>query len=50
VTPDGLILREVTRGLDPDAVQAKTEVRLRVANDCCEMEVPDSVNGMSLLA
>jgi 3-oxoacid CoA-transferase subunit B len=48
VTPDGLILREVARGLDPDAVQAKTEVRLRVANDCCEMEVPDSINGMKL--
>ncbi len=49
VTPDGLILREVARGLDPDAVQAKTEARLRVAKDCCEMELPDSINGMALM-
>jgi 3-oxoacid CoA-transferase subunit B len=48
VTPDGLILREVAPGLDPDAIQAKTEARFRVANDCCEMEVPERINGMTL--
>lgn len=49
VTPDGLILREVAPGLDSDAVQAKTEVRLRIANDCCAMKMPDSINGMVLM-
>jgi 3-oxoacid CoA-transferase subunit B len=50
VTPDGLILREVAPGLNADAVQAKTEVRLRVANDCCAMELPESINGMALMS
>lgn len=50
VTQDGLILREVARGLAPDGVQAKTEARMRVANDCCEMDIPDSINGMELMA
>ena len=40
VTPDGLVLREFAPGLDPAAVQAKTEAPLRVAPDCREMNLP----------
>ena len=40
VTPEGLVLREFAPGLDPKAVQAKTETPLRVAADCKEMNVP----------
>lgn len=40
VTPEGLVLREVAPGLDPAAVQAKTEAPLRVAPDCREMQMP----------
>jgi len=40
VTPEGLVLREFAPGLDPKAVQAKTEAPLRVAADCKEMNVP----------
>lgn len=40
VTPEGLVLREFAPGLDPAAVQAKTEAPLRVALDCREMKIP----------
>src|ERR1700733_15218860 len=40
VTPEGLVLREFAPGLDPQAVQAKTEAQLRVAPDCKEMNLP----------
>jgi acyl CoA:acetate/3-ketoacid CoA transferase beta subunit len=40
VTPEGLVLREFAPGLDPQAVQAKTEAQLRVAPDCKEMKLP----------
>jgi len=40
VTPDGLVLRDFAPGLDPAAVQAKTEAPLAVAKDCREMDVP----------
>ena len=40
VTPEGLVLREFAPGLDPAAVQAKTEAPLRIAPDCREMNVP----------
>ncbi len=50
VTPEGLVLREVARGLDPAAVQAKTEAPLRVASDCREMNVPAEFNGIKLSA
>lgn len=40
VTPEGLVLREVAPGLDPAAVQARTEAPLRVAPDCREMQMP----------
>jgi 3-oxoacid CoA-transferase subunit B len=50
VTPDGLVLREVAPGLDPAAVQAKTEARLRVADDCREMNIPAVFNGVQLIA
>lgn len=40
VTPEGLVLREFAPGLDPAAVQAKTEAPLRVAPDCREMKIP----------
>lgn len=49
VTPGGLMLREVARGLDPTAVQAKTGAPLPVANDCREMDVPATRNGVQLI-
>ena len=39
VTPDGLLLREVARGVTPEQVQAHTEARLRIAPDLREMPV-----------
>ncbi len=33
VTPEGLVLREVAPGVTPEAVQAVTEPRLRLALD-----------------
>ena len=48
VTPDGLMLREVARGLEPEAVQAKTGAPLRVADDCREMDVPAAFKGVPL--
>ena len=50
VTPGGLLLREVARGLDPAAVQAKTGVPLRVPDDFREMEIPAAFNGVRLTA
>ena len=49
VTPGGLMLREVARGLDPSAVQAKTGAPLPVANDCREMDIPATRNGVQLI-
>lgn len=48
VTGDGLVLREVARGLDPSAVQARTGAPLRVADDCREMDVPAAIDGIQL--
>jgi 3-oxoacid CoA-transferase subunit B len=48
VTPEGLVLREVARGLDPSAVQAKTGAPLRVTDDWREMNVPAEFNGVQL--
>jgi 3-oxoacid CoA-transferase B subunit len=48
VTPDGLVLREVAKGLSPSAVQAKTGAPLRVADDCREMDIPNKFNGVTL--
>jgi 3-oxoacid CoA-transferase B subunit len=48
VTPEGLVLREVARGLDATAVQAKTGAPLRVADDCREMDVPTAFDGVQL--
>lgn len=48
VTPDGLLLREVARGLEPEAVRARTGAPLRVADDCSEMDVPAAFNGVQL--
>jgi 3-oxoacid CoA-transferase B subunit len=42
VTPDGLVLREFAPGLDPKAVQSRTQAPLRVAADCKEITVPAS--------
>ena len=39
VTPEGLLLREVARGVTPEQVQALTEPRLRIAPDLREMPV-----------
>ncbi len=50
VTPGGLMLREVARGLDPAEVQAKTGAPLPVANDCREMDIPAARNGVQLIA
>jgi 3-oxoacid CoA-transferase B subunit len=49
VEPDGLVLREVARGMDPAAVQAQTGAPLRVAGDCREMDVPAAFNGVQLV-
>ncbi len=48
VAPEGLVLREVARGLDAAAVQARTGAPLRVASDCREMHVPAAYNGVTL--
>jgi 3-oxoacid CoA-transferase B subunit len=48
VIPDGLVLREVAKGLSPSAVQAKTGAPLRVANDCRDMDIPNEFNGVKL--
>jgi 3-oxoacid CoA-transferase subunit B len=48
VMPGGLVLREVARGLDPTTVQAKTGAPLQVANDCREMDIPATCNGVQL--
>lgn len=50
VTPEGLVLREVARGLDPEDVRARTGAPLHVADDCREMDVPDEFNGVRLIA
>ena len=39
VTPDGLLLREVARGVTPEQVQSVTEPRLRIAPNLREMPV-----------
>ena len=49
VAPDGLVLREVARGCDPQAVRARTGAPLRIAEDCREMEIPEEVNGVRLV-
>jgi 3-oxoacid CoA-transferase len=38
VTPEGLVLREVAKGVSAEMVQGVTEARLRVAGDLKEME------------
>jgi 3-oxoacid CoA-transferase B subunit len=48
VTDQGLVLREIAPGLDPDAVQRKTEAPLRTATNCREMDVPATLNGVQL--
>jgi 3-oxoacid CoA-transferase subunit B len=48
VTDQGLVLREIAPGLDPDAVQRGTEAPLRMTNDCREMDVPVALNGVQL--
>lgn len=50
VTADGLVLREVAPGLDPAAVQARTEAPLRVAAECREMDLPATWSGVPLRA
>ncbi len=39
VTPDGLVLRELAPGVSATEVQAKTEAKLKVAEDLREMEI-----------
>jgi 3-oxoadipate CoA-transferase beta subunit len=41
VTPEGLVLREVAPGLDPETVQSHTEAPLQIAADCREMDIPE---------
>jgi len=48
ITPDGLVLREVARGQDAAAVQAKTGAPLKVAKDCREMDIPATINNVRL--
>lgn len=45
---EGLLLRELVRGLEPAAVQARTGAPLRVAADCREKDVPAVLNGVQL--
>jgi 3-oxoacid CoA-transferase B subunit len=49
VEPEGLVLREVARGMEPAAVQAQTGAPLRVAGDCREMDIPPVFNGVQLM-
>ncbi len=49
VEPEGLVLREAARGMDPAAVQAQTGAALRVAGDYREMDVPAAFNGIQLV-
>lgn len=49
VSGDGLVLREVAPGLDPQAVQACTGAPLALADDWREMPVPPAVDGTRLL-
>ena len=39
VTPEGLVLREITGGLTPEDIQSITEPRLIVSPDCQEIEI-----------
>lgn len=48
VTDQGLVLREVAPGLDADVIRKGTEPPLHVANDCREMDVPLTLNGVRL--
>jgi len=48
VTEQGLVLREFAAGLDPAAIQSRTEPLLHLANDCHEMDVPVALNGVQL--
>lgn len=48
VMPGGLVLREVAPGLDAATVQARTGAPLQVANECREMDVPATCNGVRL--
>jgi 3-oxoacid CoA-transferase B subunit len=48
VTPDGLVLREVLPGLNPDEIQKNTEAPLKVAADYREIDVPMTFKGIQL--
>ncbi|MGH8226660.1 MAG: 3-oxoacid CoA-transferase subunit B [Steroidobacteraceae bacterium] len=50
VTPAGLLLREVAPGADAAAVQALTDAPLRIALDCHEMRIPETLAGVPLAA
>jgi 3-oxoacid CoA-transferase B subunit len=49
VTPSGLILHEVAPGLTPSDVEKATAAPLQVADDCRQMDVPPTFNGVELL-
>lgn len=49
VTPEGLVLRELAPGLNASEVLAKTAATMQVAEDCREMDVPATFNGVQLL-
>ena len=48
VTPEGLLLREVAPGLSSSVVENATGAQLRIADDCREMDVPLTFNGVAL--
>lgn len=48
VTSDGLVLMEFAPGLDPAAVQAKTEAPLKIAPGCKEMDIPAAFHAVQL--
>jgi 3-oxoacid CoA-transferase B subunit len=48
VESDGLVLREMLPGLSPDDIQKNTDAPLKVAADCCEIDVPMTFKGIQL--
>jgi 3-oxoacid CoA-transferase B subunit len=50
VTPEGLLLRECAPGISAAEVQSHTDAPLKVAKDCREMDIPETIKGVPLAA
>jgi 3-oxoacid CoA-transferase B subunit len=48
IESDGLMLREVLPGINPDGIQMKTGAALKIATDCHEIDVPETFKGIQL--